>query len=224
MIINVDIDINLIQQIRVIHSLAEKNEVYVRPEEYHKIKPIDDNFQINLHKGFHDNGIMLSSILEINHSKPETKINGKIKPLIFPIGLINMCESLNEEKNNDIYFRGLLTKNRENAILRLKESTTLNVVIESSNRGRKFPIKSLDIEYFKKLSSYNFNYCPNGDYMWSYRFFESVMCKSIPIVEDDYPTIREFKYLTLNNDLNNLTWNNEWVEHNSKILKEKFTL
>jgi Exostosin family len=38
--------------------------------------------------------------------------------------------------------------------------------------------------YFELLRSSQFTLCPAGDLPWSMRFFEAIMCRSIPIVSD----------------------------------------
>lgn len=38
--------------------------------------------------------------------------------------------------------------------------------------------------YFRVLRSSQFTLCPAGDLPWSMRFFEAIMCRSIPIVSD----------------------------------------
>ena len=59
--------------------------------------------------------------------------------------------------------------------------------------------------------------CPAGDSSWSFRFYETLMCKSIPIVESwhhTYRTIEEskikYEYMLCNNmdQLNNVVYNN----------------
>ena len=38
--------------------------------------------------------------------------------------------------------------------------------------------------FFRKIRSSQFTLCPAGDSPWSMRFFEAIMCRSIPIVSD----------------------------------------
>lgn len=45
-------------------------------------------------------------------------------------------------------------------------------------------------EYLRAMCRSQFTLCPGGDQPWSYRFFEAIMCKSIPIVENDLSTGR----------------------------------
>jgi len=44
--------------------------------------------------------------------------------------------------------------------------------------------------YFETLSRSKFSLCPAGDNKWSWRFYETLMCESIPIVETRHHTYR----------------------------------
>jgi len=50
--------------------------------------------------------------------------------------------------------------------------------VPEADRARFHP------HYFQVLRSSQFTLCPAGDLPWSMRFFEAVMCRSIPIVAD----------------------------------------
>ena len=61
-----------------------------------------------------------------------------------------------------------------------------------------------------------FTLCPAGDSPWSFRFYEVLMCKSIPVVETWHHTYRtkeeatiKYKFVLSNN------WNTEIVNDNS---------
>jgi hypothetical protein len=95
--------------------------------------------------------------------------------------------------------------------------------IKSSNRGRIFPQKSWDNDYYKNLSESQFVLCPSGDCIWSYRFFESILCGAIPIVENSCPAMEEFQYINLNQDARNLNWSLDIAQHNLILLKKRFT-
>jgi hypothetical protein len=93
----------------------------------------------------------------------------------------------------------------------------------SSNFGRLFPGKSWDEDYFKLLSRSQFVLCPKGDCVWSYRFYEAILCGAIPIVEDSSPAFDEFKYMNVNQDARLFKWSLEIAQYNLKILKKRFT-
>ena len=59
--------------------------------------------------------------------------------------------------------------------------------------------------YFEKMCQSKFVLCPVGDAMWSFKFYEILMCNTIPIVESWHHTYRtreesslDYKYVLLN--------------------------
>ncbi|AVR43849.1 hypothetical protein C7S20_00375 [Christiangramia fulva] len=96
--------------------------------------------------------------------------------------------------------------------------------ISRSNRGRIFPVKSWDKEYYNLLLKSKFILCPSGVYIWTYRFFESILCGAIPIVEEPSPAYEGFKFYTMEENLSNLEWKKEIVEYNYKLCLERITL
>ena len=67
-----------------------------------------------------------------------------------------------------------------------------------------------NIDYFEKMCKSKFVLCPAGDAPWSFRFYEVLMCKSIPIVESYHHTYRtnveaniNYKYVLYKNFNNN---------------------
>lgn len=94
----------------------------------------------------------------------------------------------------------------------------------SSSRGRTFPIKSWDEHYFILFANSEFVLCPNGDYVWTYRFFESIMCGAIPIIEDSCPAYDGFRYRTMKENLDQMIWSKEDAEYNYKLCRERLTV
>jgi len=84
-----------------------------------------------------------------------------------------------------------------------------------------------DESYYKVMSNSKFTLCPAGDVNWSMRFYEALMCKSIPILLDrtGYRTIQEaeldYKYYTLNDELEFVE---DWADQNYDIFLKHHTL
>lgn len=97
-------------------------------------------------------------------------------------------------------------------------------VFWSSNRGRIFPVKSWDNQYYTILSRSQFVLCPNGDFIWSYRFFESILCGAIPIIQDECDAYNEFKFYKISDDINNFVWTEEVAMHNYLLCIERITI
>jgi hypothetical protein len=71
--------------------------------------------------------------------------------------------------------------------------------------------------------------CPIGDAEWSFRFYETLMCKSLPIVECDHHTYRtiqeyeiKYKYLLYNNINTEIVYD-DYINENTKLF-EKYHL
>ena len=59
---------------------------------------------------------------------------------------------------------------------------------DSQSKKSQYRIVKDNIEYFEKMCQSKFVLCPGGDAPWSFRFYEVLMCKSIPIVESWHHT------------------------------------
>lgn len=99
-----------------------------------------------------------------------------------------------------------------------------DLFIWSSSAGRNFPRKSWDKDYYKLLLNSKFVLCPSGDYIWTYRFFESIMCGAIPIVEETCSAYEGFKFYQLSDNIDEVKWSSEIIEFNMRFLLQKFTL
>ncbi|SES69039.1 exostosin domain-containing protein [Thalassotalea agarivorans] len=98
------------------------------------------------------------------------------------------------------------------------------LLLWSSDRGRNFPIKSWDNEYFKVLANSKFVLCPSGDYVWSYRFFESILCGAIPVIEEYCEAYNGFRFQYMSEKASNLKWSKEDAEYNFNLCVERLTI
>ena len=94
----------------------------------------------------------------------------------------------------------------------------------SSVRGRTFPIKSWDEEYWELLSRSRFVLCPSGDCIWSYRFFESILCGAMPIVEKPCDAYEGFVYKTMEESYADMVWDAELAEYNYRQCFDRITI
>ena len=85
-----------------------------------------------------------------------------------------------------------------------------------------------DENYFKMMTKSKFTLCPAGDKIWSMRFYEALMCRSIPVVESVNETFRsreesklDYKYY-LTTD--RIIYRDDWVENNYRIFLKHHTL
>lgn len=163
--------------------------------------------------------------IELSHQEPYVKIGKYRQPLLFPNAMFKVCRAAwPNQRNTDFLFVGLITPERK-LLLRnwekhiKSEYPSSSIVAIDSRRGRDFPEKSWDQEYYDTLTKAKFSLCPNGDFVWTYRFFESALCGAIPIVQDESPLYNGFKFYKMDSTTN-FEWNNKIAEHNFKIAKE----
>lgn len=86
-----------------------------------------------------------------------------------------------------------------------------------------------DEEYYKTMCHSNFCLCPAGDLFWSMRFFEALMCKTIPIVKTKDETFRskeesllDYKYYLANDP--NIVFKQDWADYNYELFLKHHTL
>lgn len=224
--LNLNFDVNLIQQIRLLHSISDYGyEILMDKSNFDKLLPLYKKFNLNFSIGRNEEYINLSDVISINHSKPETSFNGQVKRLIFAPSLIDFCKNLwLDERSDKIFFNGLITPSRKKSMDIVKNMYGNDIEFNDSKNGRTFPLKSFDEEYFIRMSKYKFIFCPNGDFVWSYRFIETVMCGGIPIVETKCDLFDGFRYYTLNESNEKLIYDINIVNHNIQHLINNFTL
>ena len=101
---------------------------------------------------------------------------------------------------------------------------TGEVIFWASRRGRHFPGKSWDAEYFELLGRSQFVLCPSGDYVWTYRFFEAALCGALPIVEKTCDAYSGFRYTAMTDPACDRQWSSDDAEHNYARCKELLTI
>ncbi len=82
--------------------------------------------------------------------------------------------------------------------------------------------------YFETMARSRFTLCPAGDAFWSMRFYEALMCKSIPIVKNVNETFRSRRESELGYKFylstDRIKYRKDWVEQNYRIFLEYHTL
>jgi hypothetical protein len=99
-----------------------------------------------------------------------------------------------------------------------------DVTVWWSERGRRFPIKAWDEDYFRMLADSAAVLCPNGDFVWSYRFFEACLCGAIPVVEEASPLYEGFRYRLMSEPRDGRPWSADDAEHNYRVCVERIVV
>lgn len=133
--------------------------------------------------------------------------------LLYPRSFVDAVNAMPGDKSHDYSFMGSLYRSEtyqkrdwildfakrrftERSYLLLSdgdgEHTRLGPFDHTGDRQGVFVPKEVPADeraffnppYFQVLRSSQFTLCPAGDLPWSMRFFEAIMCRSIPIVSD----------------------------------------
>lgn len=99
-----------------------------------------------------------------------------------------------------------------------------SIVFVTSDRGWCHPTKAWDASYFRLLASSKFVLCPDGQFVWTYRFFEAAMCGAIPIVQNECALYEGYRHYTMDDDLAEMEWRRSDALHNHKLCRERMTV
>ncbi len=99
-----------------------------------------------------------------------------------------------------------------------------DLIIWSSTRGRQFPLKSWDENYYSIMANSEFVLCPSGDFIWTYRFFEAILCGAIPIVEEACEAYTGFRFRSMSEDAKKFVWKADDAEYNYNLCISRITI
>ena len=173
-------------------------------------------------KSINDNPSFFGNPIEheivIDHINGVNYLNGNKYPLLFPKDMVDFVHGMSKDKVGDYYFKGVISDKRE-WIKGYEDRGTIINSFYGRNSSTKY---ILDEEYYRGMCGSKFTLTPTGDCPWSYRFFESILCFSIPILEDDTDDVYRhlFKYY-LNSDVH--VYDYEMARYNYDIMIKNFT-
>lgn len=187
-------------------------------------------------RALHEEGIEKKGF-NINHAKPENYNNGVTYNMIFPKSFLKDLESLNYEKKLDYIFLGtisgphrefLKTWDKPNSIIK---TTLQNKFVHPKNHQGFYPDNLFNRDYFQDLASSKFTLAPGGCsamdpkykekqlFLWTYRFWEACLTRSIPITNEPDPKWHgDYKFYSLEDEH---VYREDWVEHNFNLVKER---
>jgi len=99
-----------------------------------------------------------------------------------------------------------------------------DLYILNSFKGRIFPDKSWDESYYTFLLKSKFILCPSGDFVWSYRFFEAILCGAIPVVEEYCAVYEGFRVRYLKEDATLFDYSEEDAVYNYNLCVSRITI
>lgn len=104
---------------------------------------------------------------------------------------------------------------------------------QQDNQSKRVQYRKVseNVFYFETMKKSKFVLCPCGDSSWSFRFYETLMCKSLPIVESQHHTYRtmseskiKYKYLLYTDTLPSDVDYCNLINENTKIFEQKHLL
>lgn len=90
--------------------------------------------------------------------------------------------------------------------------------------GRRWPEKAWDPYYVDRLGASQFALCPDGDFVWTYRFFKAAAAGAIPIIENMCSLFRGFHFALMTDPFDDLEWSADAAESNFERVKQMLTL
>ena len=134
----------------------------------------------------------LEGTKRIDHTTGRCYYNDEEYKVLFPLRYLSKVRKLEKSKSLNYVFVGKEEKGRE----WVKDFASENSYINLTNKGWKMPKELFDSTYYQLLCNSKFALCPRGKFLWTYRFYEALMCGSIPIVDKNFeePSMLGFKY------------------------------
>ena len=106
--------------------------------------------------------------------------------IVFPRSLVGYCACgvWKTSKTINYSFTGTMTLQRKQSFLMgFANRTDAQVILTDSGRDIRKKTGLYDYPYYDRMMASRFALCPDGDFPWTYRFLEGIMCGAIPIVE-----------------------------------------
>jgi hypothetical protein len=214
---------NLIQSIRLTQALMEAGITVSIPETAkstydHLNKYFPVRYVVNAPNA------KVANVTISHSSKPFVKIGTETRTLLFPRCILDLCrQRWVATRDIDFLFLGLLTDQRKSALTTFENRIRANypnatIKFEHTMIGRTLPSKAWDDSYSGLLGRTKYVVCLNGDFVWSYRFFEAIFCGAVPIVEDECEAYLGYHYGRM--DADEFAYDPKEVEDNFKRSRE----
>lgn len=214
----------LLQSSWLMLALAEKYDVKIPLDYKPEIDYLKQFFDINFE--YAQKGDKKIEGIEINHPQPYVKFGDQKRILLFPEFLVNYCQEQTMKKFF-VSFRGFKADFRVKFLTEWAkkimgcdlDSELLN--INFTNAGRVSIGRVFDKKYYEEIKQSSFTICPNGGYVYTYRFFEACFCRSIPIIQDFCKSYEGYKFYDQTTKKDDLIYRSDWAEHNlNKAIKD----
>ena len=123
--------------------------------------------------------------ISYNHPGARNVIDGCSVGIIFPRSLVAYCSCgvWNYDKNVSYFFSGFPNHGQSRDwVMSYANESDAQVSYSPTGRSIRKNTGLYDYPYYDKMMSSRFALAPDGDFAWTYRFLEAIMCGAIPIV------------------------------------------
>lgn len=162
--------------------------------------------------------------MRIDHVTGECFYKDSCYSIIFPLRFLRQARQLDYHKIYDFSFRGINSPKRD----WVSRFDTDRSKITFTDKGRKLPKDEFDVGYYQEIARSKFTLCPAGDFQWTYRFLEAIMCHSIPIVDAGcmHPHFEGFSFFQSNMEYDDLlsAWDDLITKKNYLLFLRRHTL
>lgn len=217
-----DLGSNLLQVFRLAHAIAEAGV---------PIRTAPDNQPRWTHLADHHPDVPIRTdgpadrvTATVDHATPVTGVGDCRRPLVFAHAVADRCAELWSERSVAISFAGLITDQRRGALRPLTDQFGDRFEAVATRAGRSWPGKAWDEEYYAVLGRSALVACPDGDYVWTYRFFEAALCGAIPVIEHDCEHYEGFRFHRIGDPADQLVWREDWAAHNHAAARRLLTV
>jgi hypothetical protein len=223
---------DLLQTFRAAHALCEAGAVLaVTLDESRRFEWLSKWFD-SLRYERDDTAPRLE--IRVDHLTPSVVVGWVERPLLFAHAIFDGYRTRwASNRSVRFSFAGLGTPTRRNSLCGWAEANNLrmpsalrrarDLEVKFTRAGRKWPEKGWDQKYVDALGRTQFAVCPNGDSVWTYRFFEAAAAGAIPIVEEYCDLYEGFVFHTFDDNARSLEWASAAAEHNAALVRRRLT-
>ncbi len=176
--------------------------------------------------------------IKINHGTPLNYNGDKEYNFVFPKSFLDDVQNLDYTKELDYIFLGTISgphreylKSWDKPKSLIKRTAENKFIHPTNDPTNYYPDNLFNIDYYQDLAKSKFTLAPGGAsamipkyrdtnvFLWTYRFWEACLVKSIPITnEPDANWHNDYKFYTLEDEH---IYREDWVEHNFNLVKER---
>lgn len=223
----------LLQTFRAAHAISEAGAcLVVTADEAPRYRWLSQYFECH----YESDADAPDLEIAIDHSTPQVRIGAMERPLLYAHAVFDAYRAQwSSDRPARYSFAGLGTPERRTVIKRW--ATTNNIRMPSPLRrtsseldlrytraGRAWPEKAWDPGYVAALGRTQFALCPNGDFVWTYRFFEAAAAGAVPIIEEYCDLYDGFVFHTFAEPARSLEWTAAAAEHNVALVRQRLTV